>query len=84
MAAVYDVAPYIRTMQDVLAELRPVREANKPSRPRPTNKRVWASVEKDPADVISDAFDDALRRDPAKTRTWVVLVDGNKDQLRLV
>ena len=42
------------------------------------------SVEKDPADVIRDAFDDALRRNPGKTRTWRVLVDGNKDQLRLV
>ncbi len=34
--------------------------------------------------MIRDAFDDALRRDPDKKRTWVVLVDGNKDQLRLV
>ena len=84
VAAVYNVAQYVRTVQDVLAELRSVREANKPPRPRPTNKRVWASVEKDPADVIRDAFDDALRRDPDKKRTWVVLVDGNKNQLRLV
>jgi len=84
VAAVYDVARYVRTVQDVLVELRPVRDASKPPRPRPTNKRVWASVEKEPADVIRDAFDDALRRDPDRKRTWVVLVDGNKDQLRLV
>ncbi len=84
VASLYSVAPYVRTVQDVLADLRPVREAAKTRRPRPTNKRVWASVEKEPEVVIREAFDDALRRDPGKKRTWVVLVDGNRDQLRLV
>lgn len=85
VAAVYTVAPYVRTVQDVLAELRPVRDVGKDrDRPRPTNKRVWASVEKEAEVVIRDAFDEALRRDPQKKRTWVVLVDGNRDQLRLV
>jgi hypothetical protein len=85
VAAVYTVAPYVRTVQDVLAELRPLRDAAKDrDRPRPTNKRVWASVEKDADVVIRDAFDEALRRDPEKKRRWVVLVDGNRDQLRLV
>ena len=84
VAAVYTVAPYVRTVQDVLADLRPVREASKDRRPRPTNKRVWASVEKEAKVVIRDAFDDARRRDPEMKRRWVVLVDGNRDQLRLV
>jgi hypothetical protein len=34
--------------------------------------------------VIEDAFAEGLRRDPERKRRWVVLVDGNKDQLRLV
>ena len=85
VAAVYTVAQHIRTLQDVVADLRPVRDAGKERvRPRPTNKRVWASVEKDSEVVIRDAFEDARRRDPEKKRTWVVLVDGNRDQLRLV
>ena len=85
VAAVYAVAPYVRTVQDVLAELRPVRDVDKDKkRPRPTQKRVWASVEKEPASIIDDAFTDALRRDPSKSRRWVVLLDGNRDQLRLV
>lgn len=84
VAAVYTVAPYVRTVQDVLADLRPVREAGQDRRPRPSNKRVWASVEKEAEVVIRDAFDDARRRDPEKKRRWVVLVDGNRDQLRLV
>jgi hypothetical protein len=85
VAAVYTVAPHVRTVKDVLADLRPVRDVDKErDRPRPVNKRVWASVEKDAKDVIRDAFDEASRRDPEKKRTWVVLLDGNREQLRLV
>lgn len=85
VAAVYSVAPNVRTLWDVLADLRPVRDASKNrDRPRPTNKRVWASVAKEPEAVIREAFEDARRRDPDLRRRWVVLVDGNRDQLRLV
>ena len=48
------------------------------------NKRVWASVEREMRDVIRAAFDEALRRDPGRRRHWVVLLDGNKDQLAVV
>ena len=34
--------------------------------------------------VIREAFAEALRRDPEKTRRWVVLVDGEPKQLRAV
>jgi len=84
VAAVYTVGPYVRTVQDVVADLRPVRDAGEDrDRPRPANKRVWASVEKDAEVVIRDAFEEARRRDPEMKRTWVVLVDGNRDQIRL-
>jgi len=85
VAAVYTVAPYVRTMGDVVADLQPVRDvARHRDRPRPSNKRVWASLIKPTAAVIRDAFEQARRRDPRFTRTWVVLVDGNRDQLKLV
>lgn len=85
VSAVYTVAPYVRTVQDVVADLRPVRDVDKErARPRPVNKRVWASVEKEAEVVIRNAFEEARRRDPEKKRTWVVLLDGNRDQLRLV
>jgi hypothetical protein len=48
------------------------------------NKRVWASLEVEPEEVIVEAFAEGLRRDPGRKRLWVVLVDGNRDQLRLV
>jgi hypothetical protein len=85
VAAIYTVAPYVRTPADVVAELRPVREVGcDRSRPRPRDKRVWASLAKTPAAVIRDAFEQARRRDPSMKRTWVVLVDGNRDQLKAV
>jgi hypothetical protein len=85
VAAVYTVAPYVRTMADVLADLNPVRDvARDRDRPRPTNKRVWASLTKPAASVIRDGFEQARRRDPDFKRKWVVLVDGNRDQLKLV
>jgi hypothetical protein len=83
VAAIYTIAPWVRSSIDVLHSLRPLRDVTV-VRPRPVAKRVWASVEQDPADVINAAFDEGLRRDPDRRRHWVVLVDGNKDQLKWV
>ena len=41
-------------------------------------------MEHDPAEVIAAAFDQAEARDPARRRTWVVLVDGAEHQLGLI
>lgn len=85
VAAIYTVAPYMRTPAAVLADLRPVHDVDRDAhRPRPHDKRVWASLTKTPRAVICDAFEEGRRRDPHFKRTWVVLVDGNRDQLRLV
>lgn len=85
VTAVYTVAPYVRTARDVLADLLPVRDVDRDrDRPRPSNKRVWANVSKPAEVVIRNAFEEARRRDPNMKRRWVVLVDGNRDQLRLV
>jgi hypothetical protein len=85
VAAVYAIAPFERTPDDVLRELRPVRDAT-PSkqRPKPVTKRVWARLEKEPIEVIREAFREAKSRDPTHRRPWVVLVDGNETQLELV
>lgn len=81
VAAVYSIAPWPRTSSDVLHGLREPRAA---TRPRPTNKRVWASAARSAQAVIEDAFDEALRRDPDRRRRWVVLVDGQRDQIKRV
>src|SRR5260370_9901723 len=52
-----------------------------PARPRPEHKRVWASLEHGPDDVIAAMFDEAARRDPTGQKRWVAVVDGNLPQL---
>ena len=84
VAAVYTVAPYLRTAQDVIAGLRHVRNATPKPRPRPEGKRVWASLTRNLKDVIADAFDEASDRDPTGRKRWLVLVDGDKKLTRWV
>jgi hypothetical protein len=83
VAAVYDVAPFERTPEEVLFDLRGIRDASKP-RPKAKNKRVWASVAKEPEEVTREMFDEAERRDPDRKRRWVVLVDGDPHQIERI
>jgi len=83
VAAVYTIAPFVRTAEDLIRELRPDKAPPR-KRPRPEGKRVWASLAKEPEEVIDDAFLDASSRDPTRRKRWVVLLDGNSDQLARV
>jgi hypothetical protein len=80
VAAVYTIAPFVRTPDQIVRELGPVHETL-PQRPRPEDKRVWASVKHPPEAIIEQAFEEALRRDPKRTKEWIALVDGNETQL---
>jgi hypothetical protein len=82
VATVYTLAPWVRTAADILHTLRP--DDLDAIRPRPRQKRVWASVEQSPQRVVDDAFAEATRRDPEHRRRWVVLVDGQRDQIKRV
>lgn len=85
VATVYSIEPFKRTPTDIVfssAESADEGRAIKP--PRPENKRVWASVLKEPEQVIAEAFAEAIQRDPQRQKSWVALVDGNKHQLRLL
>jgi len=85
VAAVYTIAPFIRTPEDIIRELRSIPAANDQiARPRPEQKRVWASVAKTPGEVIEQMFQEAIRRDPERTKTWVSLIDGNEAQLEML
>ena len=83
VAAVYTVAPYVRTPEQVVRSLAPWHEPA-PPRPPVEHKRVWASLEKAPEEVLEEAFREALRRDPERQKRWVGLVDGNQTQLDLL
>lgn len=80
VAAVYTVEPFVRTPEQIVRELAPIHEAL-PPRPRPEDKRVWASVKHPPETIIHQAFEEARRRDPNHTKEWIALVDGNQTQL---
>jgi len=84
VAAVYTIQPYSRRPEDVLGGLAPHHEQEGCRRPRPENKRVWASLEKPPEDVIKEAFREARRRDPEGHKRWIALVDGNETQLDIL
>jgi hypothetical protein len=82
VAAVYTIAPFVRQPEDMVGESNSARAD--PRRPRPEQKRVWASLEKSPKEVIEETFQEASYRDPTHEKKWVALVDGNKTQLRIL
>ena len=81
VATVYSVARHVRCPEAIMG-LEEDPEDCPASRPRARNKRVWASVERDPGKVTEELFEEAHRRDPAHKRPWAMLVDGHKDQLK--
>lgn len=79
VAAIYTIEPFVRTPEEILPESG--RQSTGPARPRPEHKRVWASLEQSPEEVIGAMFDEAARRDPGQQKRWVALVDGNLPQI---
>ena len=86
VAAVYTTAPFVRSPEDFLESLMPRQPGDKPRavRPRPVAKRVWASLEREPWEVVAEATLEAERQDPEHVKRWVVLVDWAEPQLDLV
>lgn len=83
VATVYTTKPDIRTAASIM-NLEKRDDNVVRLRPPVRNKRVWASVEREAEDVIKEAFDEALRRDPQQKRQWVILIDGHPHQLKLI
>jgi hypothetical protein len=83
VAAVYTVSPYIREPESIM-KIPQATENVIPFRPPVKNKRVWASVERESEAVIEEAFQEALQRDPAQKRQWVILIDGLPHQIKLI
>lgn len=84
VTAVYGVAPHHRTADDVLSDLLHQTPPHKRERPKAEKKRVWATIEKEAEPAIARMFDEAERRDPEHRKRWVVVLDGNKDQLAII
>jgi hypothetical protein len=82
VAAVYTTDTFERAPEDLVAEASCT--IDKAKRPRPEQKRVWASLAKTPEQVIAEAFAEACHRDPNHEKHWVALVDGNNTQIRIL
>lgn len=85
VASVYTISPHVRTAEDIAGIPNPApgeKDQKKP--PRPDNKRVWASIEREPDQVVEEIFKEAQTRDPHHEKQWVGLVDGNPKQLQLL
>jgi hypothetical protein len=85
VAAVHNQAPLVRTPQEVLDSLFQAhdRHQHRP-RPRPSHKRVWASLTWDKDTFIADVRAEMQRRDPRRRRTWVIVTDGERALQRRV
>ena len=79
VAAVYSIAPFVRTPVDILGEIGEKNgpKAVGPKRPRPQGKRVWASLEKSKDEMFAELAEEMLKRDPQRKRTWVCVTDGD-------
>jgi hypothetical protein len=78
VAAVYEVAPFVRLPEEVLDPTK------KDERPKPIAKRVWARLDLTTEEVVSHLFDEAEMRDAKHEKEWVVLVDGANHQIDVV
>lgn len=78
VSAVYTTPPFVRQPEDIVSG-KGISDAQ---RSGPEHKRVWASIEKTPGQVIEEMFLEARSRDLNGEKTWVALVDGNKSQIR--
>lgn len=84
VTAVYTIEPYERTAEAIVNGLFQRIRAVHTERPRPENKRLWATLEKSSEQAIDEMFQEAHRRDPKRRKTWLVLVDGHEPQLEAV
>jgi hypothetical protein len=86
LGCVYDCAPVPRTAADIIT--RPGRRSGQPRPPKdaPVAAGKWltTSVTSDIPAVITAGFAEAHRRDPAHQRTWIALVDGNRQQIEAI
>lgn len=79
VAAVYTIRPYKRTPEEVTKEVSSKRHLQVVARrPRPEEKRVWASLRKSKDDIFDEVAQEMHLRDPHHAKMWVCLTDGER------
>ena len=85
VAAVHSQPPIVRTPQQVIDSLFATEApGERPKRPAPSHKRVWASLLSGKDTFIADVKAEMTRRDPEHERTWVIVTDGERALQRRV
>jgi hypothetical protein len=85
VAAVHSQPPIHRTPTEVIDSLFATQHpSERPKRPKPTRKRVSASLTAGKDAFIADVKAEMTRRDPDHERTWVILTDGERALQRRV
>src|SRR5580704_1007516 len=79
VAAVYSIARNVRSAESIM---KLDEKTTVQTKPRARNKRVWASVSREPEVVTDELCQEAMRRDPQQRRQWAVLIDGQPQQLK--
>ena len=82
VASVYNVGKFKRTITEVVDSLFSDGFTYEHKRPKPANKRVWASLKKSFEETVIEIFKEAEMKDPEKKCTWVALVDGDSKQIK--
>lgn len=75
VAAVYNITPHTRTVDDVMVEVNREKDSNKNKTVRPEKKRIWASVAKEKEAVYKEMLAEGLSREPSD-KNVVFLCDG--------
>jgi len=85
VATVYTQPPRVRSPQEVFESLfglgppiTPPTGAPSSTRERPEYQRVWTSLLKGKAAVMTEVVQEMHRRDPARQKRWMVLTDGER------
>ncbi|QTA86160.1 ISKra4 family transposase [Desulfonema magnum] len=81
VASVYLTDRFVRSPGDIIGELSGKTAGTGKKRPKPFEKRVWASAEHSFGTVVSEMFDEAVSKDPYREKEWVALVDGDRKQI---
>lgn len=75
VASVYTIQPHTRTVTDIMADFFGEKTRDSSSPPRPENKRVWASLSKEKAEVFHEMADEGQQR-ASGLKTAAFLCDG--------
>jgi hypothetical protein len=82
VASVHTTEPHIRTAEEVVKRLmEPKFGKDTPSaekRPRPENRRLWASLRKSKDEVFDEIVEEMKYRDGAAEKTAVCVMDGER------